>query len=224
MCPKGTFRHARGVVEDGGEGLESCVSVFEEKYWANMRGMKKEIETFYQLRMQEFRRSRPLSRTEATELDRIRERFGGERVHGWAFSAMKEMAFEDDEVDGRPSLGELFSMLEAEAFVQQVASSQATAGADAALQADLVVGYAVESALLTCADMELGASRARVNDGLGVLRRIAVDELADVDPGAGAELLHICADMEMRLAGYAEDSEQVMATKYYAEALEAMDT
>lgn len=199
------------------------MSVFEEKYWANMKGMEKDIETFCKLRMQEFRRSRPLSRLEALELDRVRERFGGERVHGWAFSALKEMALDDDEEDGRPALGELFALMEAEAFVQQVASDQATVGADAALLADLVVGGAVESALLLCADAEVAASRSRVNERLGVMRRIAVDELADANPGAGAELLHVCADLEVRLAGYAEDSEQVMTTKYYAEVLENMD-
>lgn len=224
MYSRGTFRHARGLVEDGGEGVDKCVRVFEEKYWANMKGMMRDIETFRKLRMQEFRRSRPLSRYEAAELDRIREGFGGERVHGWAFSALKEMAMEgyDDEEEG-PGLGALYAMMEAEAFVQQVARDQAKVGADAALDADLVVGYAVESALSVCAEVEVQASRTRVRRGLAEMRRIAVDDLAEVDPGAGGELLHICADFEVRLAGFGEDSEQVAATRYYAGIMETMD-
>jgi len=86
-----------------------------------------------------------------------------------------------------------------------------------------VVGCAVESALLACAEAEIGVSRTRVRRGLAEMRRIAVDELAEVDPGAGGELLHVCADFEVRLAGFGEDSEQVAATRYYAGVMETMD-
>jgi hypothetical protein len=222
---KGTLRHARGIVEDGGKELKCSVRMFEEKYRANMKGMKQDIEAFYRLRREEFRRSRPLSRSEQLELEKIRDRFGGERVHRWAFSALKELAIvdDDDEVDGRPGLGELYALLEAESFLQQVASEQAKAGADAALEADLTVGYAVESALTICAEVEIEASRMRVRGILAMLREVAVDELLDVDNNAGATLLHVCADLEVRLAGFKEDSEQVLTTKYYADIMDRMD-
>jgi hypothetical protein len=224
---KGTFGYAKGIVEGGGEGLEYCVRVFEEKYWTNMRGMKEDIGAFCKLRKEEFRRRRQLSRLEEKELDWVRERFGGERVHRWAFSALKEMALEYDDGDrpvGQPGLAELYARLEAEAFVQQVAGDQAKVGADAALEADWVVGCAVESALSACANVDIEASRMRVKGRLATMRQIAVEELADVDAARGAELLHVCADLEVRLAGYREDSEQVSTTKYYAGILERMDS
>jgi hypothetical protein len=219
------------VVEDGTSGIEECVKTFEEKYQLNMVGMKRDIGTFYKLRLEEFGIGRLVTMSAWEDLERkkrleaAREAFGGDSSSQWAFNALREMALEDivEPGEGRTTLGELYAFLEAESFVQQVAMDQAKAGASAALQADTVVGGAVEVALRACADDEITASRARVKEALGVIRQIAVDEMvAAREFRAAADLLFICADLEERVGGYKENSQQVLTTRYYAELLQHM--
>jgi len=207
------------------------VKAFEEKYRLNMVGMKKDIGAFYQLRLEEFGIGRLVAISEWEDLERkkkleaSRETFGGDSSHQWAFAALKEMALQDvvEPGEGRTTLGELYAFLEAEGFVQQVAVDQARAGTNAALQTDTVVGGAVEVALHECADDEVAASRERVKEVLGVIRRIAVDEMvAAREFRAAAELLFICADLEVRVGGYKENSQQVLTTRYYAGVLQHM--
>jgi hypothetical protein len=61
--------------------------------------------------------------------------------------------------------------------VRQVAVAQAKAGPNTALQADVLVGGAVEVALRASAYDEAAASRERVKEALGVIRQITVDEV-----------------------------------------------
>lgn len=226
-----TFGQPTSVVEDGTRGIEECVKAFEEKYQSNMVGMKKDIGAFYKLRVEEFGAGRlvGMSSWEDLEtrkkLEAAREAFRGDNSRQWAFTALREMALGDvrEPGEGRATLGEVYAFLEAEGFVQQVAMDQAKAGANAALQADTVVGGAVEEALQACADDEIAASRDRVKDALGIIRRIAVDEMvAAREFRAAADLLFICADLEVRVGGYKEDSQQVLTTRYYAEVLQHM--
>ena len=226
-----TFGRPTSVVEDGTRGIEECVRAFEEKYQSNMAGMKKDIGTFYKLRLEEFGVGRlvAVSSWEDLEmkkkLETAREAFRGDTSRDWAFTALKEVALGDvmEPGEGRPTLGELYAFLEAEGFVQQVAVDQARAGTNAALQTDTVVGGEVEVALRACADDEIEASRDRVKEALGIIRRIAVDEMvAARESRAAAELLFICADLEVRVGGYKENSQQVLTTRYYAEVLQHM--
>ena len=226
-----TFGQPKKVVEDGTRGIEECIRAFEEKYQLNMIGMKKDIGAFYKLRLEEFGIGRLVTMSNWEELDRnkrletVRETFGGDSSRQWAFTALKEMALEDvvEPGEGRTTLGELYAFLEAEGFVQQVATSQAKAGADAALQTDTDVGRAVESALRICAEDEIAASRERVREALGVIRQIAAEEMvAAQEYLAAAELLFICADLEVRVGGYKENSQQVLTTRYYAGVLQHM--
>ena len=226
-----TFGRPTSVVEDGTRGIEECVRAFEEKYQSNMAGMKKDIGEFYKLRLEEFKVGRlvTMSSWEDLEvkkkLETAREAFRGGSSREWAFAALKEMALGDvlEPGEGRTTLGELYAFLEAEGFVQQVAMDQARAGATAALQTDTVVGREVEVALRACADDEIVASRDRVKEALAIIRRIAVDEMvAAREFRAAAELLFICAELEVRVGGYEEDSQQVLTTRYYAEVLQHM--
>lgn len=226
-----TFGQPTSVVVDVTRGVEECVTAFEEKYRLNMAGMKRDIETFYRLRREEFETGRmvTMSAWEDSERNRklrtAREAFGGESTHQWAFTALREMALaEDVELgEGRTTLGELYAFLEAEGFVQQVAVDQAKAGADAALQTDTEVGRAVEVALRACADDEIAASRERVRETLGVIRQIAVEEMIPArEFHTAAELLSICADLEVGVGGYKGNSQQVLATRYYAGILQYM--
>jgi len=226
-----TFKQPTSVVEDGARGIEECVKAFEEKYQLNMVGMKRDIGAFYKLRLEEFGIGRLVAMSAWEDLERqkkleaAREAFGGDASRQWAFTALKEMALEDivEPGEGRTTLGELYAFLEAEGFVQQVAMDQAKAGANAALQTDTVVGEAVEVALRACADDEIAASRERVKDALGVIRQIAVDEMvAAREFGAAAQLLFVCADLEVRVGGYKENSQQVLTTRYYAGVLQNM--
>jgi len=207
------------------------VKAFEEKYRLNMMGMKRDIGAFYKLRLEEFGIGRLVTMSAWEDLERkkklevAREAFGGDSSHQWASATLKEMALRDavEPGEGRTTLGELYAFLEAEGFVQQVAVDQAKAGANAALQTDTVVGGTVEVALQACADDEVAASRERVKEALGVIRRIAVDEMvAAREFLAAAELLFICADLEVRVGGYKENSQQVLTTRYYAGVLQHM--
>ena len=226
-----TFGQPTSVVEDGMKGIEECVKAFEEKYQSNMMGMKKDIGAFYKLRLEEFGIGRLVTASSWEDLERkkkleaVREAFRGNTSRQWAFTALREMALGDvvEPGEGRTTLGELYAFLEAEGFVQQVAMDQATAGATAALQADTVVGGAVEVALRACADDEIATSRERVREALGVIRQIAVDEMvAAREFRAAAELLFICADLEVGVGGYKENSQQVLTTRYYAGVLQHM--
>ena len=226
-----TFGQPTSVVEDGTRGIEECVKAFEEKYQLNMVGMKRDIGAFYQLRLEEFGIGRLVTMSSWEDLERkkkletTREAFRGDSSLQWAFTALREMALEDavEPGKGRTTLGELYAFLEVEGFVQQVAMDQAKAGESAALQTDTVVGGAVEVALQACADDEIAASRERVKEALGIIRRIAVDEMvAAREFRAAAELLFICADLEVRVGGYKENSQQVLTTRYYAEVLQHM--
>ena len=147
---------------DGTRGIEECVKAFEEKYRLNMVGMKKDIGEFYKLRLEEFGIGRLVTMSAWEDLERnnkleaAREAFGGDDSRQWAFTALREMALQDvvEPGEGRTTLGEIYAFLEAEGFVQQVAIDQAKAGANAALQTDVIVGEAVEVALRACADDE----------------------------------------------------------------------
>lgn len=212
-------------------GIEECVKAFEEKFQLNMMGMKKDIGVFYELRLEEFKIGRLVAMSAWDDLERrnkleaAREAFGGDSSRQWAFTALREMALQDivEPGEGRTTLGELYAFLEAEGFVQQVAMDQARVGANAALQTDTVVGGAVEAALLACADDEIAASRERVKEALGIIRQIAVDEMvAAREFRTAAELLFICADLEVGVGGYKENSQQVLTTRYYAGVLQHM--
>lgn len=194
-------------------------------------GMKKEIGAYYKLRLEEFGIGRLVTMSAWEDLERnkkletSREAFGGDSSRQWAFTALKEMALVDavEPGEGRTTLGELYAFLEAESFVQQVAMNQARAGANAALQTDTEVGRAVELVLRACADDEIAGSRERVREGLGVIRQIAAEEMvAAREFRAAAELLFICADLEVGVGGYEENSQQVLTTRYYAGVLQHM--
>ena len=226
-----TFGQPASVVEEGMKGIDECVKAFEEKYLLNMVGMKRDIGAFYQLRLEELGIGRLVAMSQWEDLERnnkleaAREAFRGDSSRQWALAALREMALGDavEPGEGRTTLGEVYAFLEAEGFVQQVAMDQARAGADAALRTDTVVGGAVEVALLARADDEIAASRERVREALGIIRRIAVDEMvAAREFRAAAELLFICADLEVRVGGYTENSQQVLTTRYYAEVLQQM--
>ena len=226
-----TFGQPASVVEEGMKGIDECVKAFEEKYRLNMVGMKGDIGAFYQLRLEELGIGRLVAMSQWEDLERnnkleaAREAFRGDSSRQWALTALREMALGDavEPGEGRTTLGEVYAFLEAEGFVQQVAMDQARAGADAALRTDTVVGGAVEVALLARADDEIAASRERVREALGIIRRIAVDEMvAAREFRAAAELLFICADLEVRVGGYTENSQQVLTTRYYAEVLQQM--
>ena len=213
------------------KGIDECVKAFEEKYRLNMVGMKGDIGAFYQLRLEELGIGRLVAMSQWEDLERnnkleaAREAFRGDSSRQWALTALREMALRDavESGEGRTTLGEVYAFLEAEGFVQQVAMDQARAGADAALRTDTVVGGAVEVALLARADNEIAASRERVREALGIIRQIAVDEMvAAREFRAAAELLFICADLEVRVGGYTENSQQVLTTRYYAEVLQQM--
>ena len=219
------------MAEDGTRGIEECVRAFEEKYQLNMIGMKKDIGTFYKLRLEEFGIGRLVTMSAWEDLERnknleaTREAFGGNISHQWAFAALREMALRDavKAGEGRTTLGELYAFLEAEGFVQQVAMDQAKAGTNAALQTNTEVGRAVEFALRACADDEIAASRERVKEALAVIRQIAVEEMvAAREYQSAAELLFICADLEVCTGGYKENSQQVLTTRYYAGLLQHM--
>ncbi|KAF9654075.1 hypothetical protein BDM02DRAFT_3107318 [Thelephora ganbajun] len=226
-----TFGQPTSVAEDGTRGIEECVKAFEEKYRLNMMGMKRDIGTFYKLRLEEFGIGRLIAMSAWEDLERnrkleaVREAFGGDSSRQWAFTALREMALADvmEPGEGRPTLGELYAFLEVEGFVQQVAMDQAKAGANAALQTDTAVGGAVEVALRACADDEIAVSRQRVKEALGVIRKIAVDEMVTAQEfRAASELLFICADLEVGVGGYKENSQQVLTTRYYAGILQHM--
>lgn len=226
-----TFGQARSVVEDGTRGIEECVRAFEEKYRLNMVGMKRDITEFYKLRLEEFGIGHLVTMSAWDDLERknkleaTRAAFGGDASRQWAFTALREVALQDivEPGEGRTTLGEIYAFLEAEGFVQQVAMDQAKAGANAALQTDTVVGGAVEAALRACADDEIAASIERVKEALGVIRQIAVDEMvAAREFRAAAELLFVCADLEVGVGGYKENSQQVLTTRYYAGLLQHM--
>lgn len=209
---------------------------FEGKYRSNMAGMKRDIRAFYDLRLEEFGIGRSVTMPEWEELERgkilegeleiAREAFGGRNSScPWAFAALKEMALADAEEpdEGMTKLGELYAFLEAEGFVQQVAMDQARAGTNAALQTDTSVGRVVEFALLACADDEISASIQRVRDALGVIRLIAAEDMVRArEYRTAAELLSICADLEVGVGGYKENSQQVLTTRYYAGVLQHM--
>ena len=217
---------------DETRGVEECVRAFEEKYRLNMVGMKKDIGAFYKLRLEEFGIGSLVTMSAWEDLERskkleaTREAFGGEKSRQWVFTALKEMALVDvvEPGEGRTTLGELYAFLEAEGFVQQVAVDQAKAGASAALQTDTEVGRAVELALRACADDEIAASRERVREALGVIRQIAVEEMVTArEFRAAAELLSVCADLEVGVGGYKENSQQVLTTRYYSGVLQHME-
>ena len=226
-----TFGQATSMAGDETRGVEECVRAFEEKYQLNMVGMKRDIGAFYKLRLEEFGIGRLVTMSAWEDLERnkklemTRETFGGDSSRHWALTALKEMALVDviEPGEGRTTLGELCAFLEAEGFVQQVAMDQAKAGANAALQTDTEVGRAVELALRACADDEITASRGRVREALGVIRQIAVEEMvAAREFRAASDLLFICADLEVGVGGYKEDSQQVLTTRYYAGVLQHM--
>lgn len=226
-----TFRQPTTMAQDGARGMEECVRAFEEKYQVNMAGMKKDIGTFYELRLEEFGFGRLVTMSAWEDLERskrlkeAREAFGGDTSRQWASAALREVALADavEPGQGRTTLGELYAFLEAEVFVQQVALDQARAGANAALQTDTEIGRAVESALRACADDEIAASRERVKEALAVIRQIAVEEMvAAREYRTAAELLFICADLEAGVGGYKENSQQVLTTRYYAGVLQHM--
>jgi len=226
-----TFGHAVCLTEDGTGGIEECIRAFEEKYRSNMMGMKRDIGTFYKLRLEEFGIGGPVKMSGWEDLERnkklevARGTFGGDSSRQWAFTALKEMALVDAVVpgEGRTTLGELYAFLEAESFVQQVAMDQAKAGANAALRADVDIGRAVEFALRACADDEIAASRERVRGALGVIRQIAAEEMVMTrEFRAATELLLICADLEVGVGGYEENSQQVLTTRYYAGLLQPL--
>lgn len=219
------------MAEDGTRGIEECVRAFEEKYQLNMIGMKKDIGAFYKLRLEEFGIGCLVTMSAWEDLERnknleaAREAFGGDNSRHWAFAALREMALRDavKPGEGKTTLGELHAFLEAEGFVQQVAMDQARAGANAALQTNTEVGRVVELALRACADDEIAASRERVKEALAVIRQIAVEELvAAREYESAAELLFICADLEVGVGGYKENSQQVLTTRYYAGLLQHM--
>jgi len=219
------------VAGDGTRGIEECVKAFEEKYRLNVVGMKRDIGEFYKLRLEEFGIGRLVTMSAWEDLERnnkleaAREAFGGDGSRQWALTALKGVALQDvvEPGEGRTTLGEIYAFLEAEGFVQQVAIDQAKAGANAALQTDMIVGEAVEVALRACADDEIAASRERVKEALGIIRQIAVDEMvAAREFRAAAELLFICADLEVGVGGYMENSQQVLTTRYYAGVLQHM--
>lgn len=219
------------MAEDGTRGIEECVKAFEEKYQTNMMGMMKDIWAFYKLRLEEFGVARLVAMSEWEDLERnrkleeARNAFGGNTSRQWAFSALREMALAGvvESSEGESTLGELYAFLEAEGFVQQVAVDQARAGTNAALRTDTGVGRAVESALRACADEQIAASRDRVREALRVIRQIAVEDMvAARNYRAAAELLFICADLEVGMGGYTENSQQVLTTRYYAEVLRQM--
>ena len=205
---------------------------FEEKYQLNMVGMKRDIGAFYKLRLEEFGNGRLVTMSPWEDLERskkletTREAFGGNNSRQWAFTALKEMALVDvvEPDKEKTTLGELYAFLEAEAFVQQVAMDQARVGANAALQIDTDLGRVVESALRARADDEIAASRERVRDGLGVIRQIAAEEMVTAGEFQdAADLLTICADLEVGVGGYKENSQQVLTTRYYAGVLRHME-
>jgi len=219
------------MAEDRTRGVEECVRAFEEKYQMNMVGMKKDIGAFYKLRLEEFGIGRLVTTSAWEDLERnkrleaTREAFGGDSSPHWAFTALREMALVDgtEPGEGRMTLGELYAFLEAEGFVQQVAMDQARAGTNAALQTDAEVGRVVELALRACASDEIAASRGRVREALAIIRQIAVEEMvAAREYRTAAELLFICADLEVGVGGYKENSQQVLTTRYYAGVLQYM--
>lgn len=226
-----TFGQPTSMAGDRTRGIEECVRAFEEKYQLNMMGMKRDIGVFYKLRLEEFGIGRLVTMSAWEDLERnkkleaARETFGGDTSRHWAFTALREMALVDgvEPGEGRMTLGELYAFLEAEVFVQQVAVDQARAGANAALQTDTEVGRVVELALRACADDEIAASRGRVKEALAIIRQIAAEEMvAARQYRTAAELLFICADLEVGVGGYRENSQQVLTTRYYAGVLQYM--
>lgn len=226
-----TFGQQTSMAGDRTRGIEECVRAFEEKYQLNMVGMKRDIGVFYKLRLEEFGIGRLVTMPAWEDLERnkkleaARETFGGDTSRHWAFTALREMALVDgvEPGEGRMTLGELYAFLEAEVFVQQVAMDQARAGANAALQTDTEVGRVVELALRACADDEIAASRGRVKEALAIIRQIAAEEMvAARQYRTAAELLFICADLEVGVGGYRENSQQVLTTRYYAGVLQYM--
>ena len=226
-----TFRQPTRVAGDGTRDVEECVRAFEEKYQLNMTGMKRDVGAFYRLRLEEFGIGRLVTMSAWEDLERkkkmekAREAFGGDSSRQWALAALREMALADavEPGEGKTTLGELYAFLEAEGFVQQAAMDQAKAGTEAALQADTTVGRAVELALRACADDEIAASKERVKEALGAIRQIAAEEMvAAREFRTAAELLFICADLEVGVGGYKENSQQVLTTRYYAGLLQHM--